>query len=165
MDLEHTIRIRTYEPGDRDSLIAIVQELQTHERQFFDRMKPPEDIGAWYVEETLKQCRESVGEIVVLDIDGRLAGYATILTRVKQEDADELPYSYALIGDLAVSSDMRCRGLGKRLMEECERRARDAGAQWLRISVLAGNSHALSLYRKFGFDDHVVELEKPLVAG
>ena len=162
MALDSTIQIRPYEPGDRDDLITIVRELQSHERQFFDRMKPPEDIGAWYVEDLLKQCRDSSGEILVLESEGRIAGYATILTDVVQDDPDEMPYSYALIGDLAVAGNMRCRGLGKRLMEECERRAREGGAKWLRISVLARNSHALTLYRKLGFADHVVDLEKPL---
>ncbi len=162
MAAEHTIQIRNYQPDDRDELIALVRELQSHELQFFDRMKQPQDIGPWYVEELQRQCRKSAGEILVLDCAGRIGGYATILTAVEQDECDEVRYTYALVGDIAVSGDLRCQGLGRRLLEECEDRARKAGARWLRICALDGNAHALNVYRKFGFDDHLIELEKAI---
>ena len=39
---------------------------------------------------------------------------------------------------------------------------RTAGVQWLRIGVLADNGRALKTYRKFGFRDLSLQLEKPL---
>ncbi len=157
-----TIHIRSYQIDDQVGLIELVRELQRHELQFFDRMKPPEDIGVWYVDELQRQCRESAGEIIVLECDQRIAGYATVLTEVRQDAYDEISYTYALVGDLAIAGDMRNQGFGTRLLDECEIRARKLGAKWLRVSVLHGNEHALKLYLKRGFHEHIVELEKPL---
>ena len=161
MSTEH-ILIRRYQDSDLDQLINLVRELQSHEVRLFERMKQAGDIGAWYVEDLQRRCREHSGEILLIDCGGELAGYAAVLGTITQDDPDETAYVYAMVADIAVTERYRGRGLGKRLLSECERHARDAGARWLRISVLAGNTRALQLYRHHGFADHLVELEKPL---
>ena len=40
-------------PADLDAVVALVRELQVWEAQYFDRMTPPEEIGASYVERVL----------------------------------------------------------------------------------------------------------------
>lgn len=161
MGTQH-IHIRGYEDRDLDQLINLVCELQSYEAQLFDRMKHPDDIGEWYVEDLQRRCREHSGEILLAECRGELAGYAVVLSDVVQDDPDEITYAYAVVADIAVTERYRGRGLGKRLLAECERYALDAGARWLRISALAGNTRALQLYRHHGFADHLVELEKPL---
>lgn len=162
MGIDDDIRIRRYEDRDLDPLIGLIQELQAHELSLFDRMKHPDDIGEAYVADLQCQCREQAGQILIAEHRGHLAGYAAVMTNVVQDDADEVAYTYALISEIAVTRRYRGKGLGRRLLGECERHAVAAGTRWLRIGVLAGNTGAHRLYRKFGFEDRLIDLEKPL---
>lgn len=163
MSVADGIVIRPYRDGDAPQLIGLVRELQDHEAKLFDRMRLAAGMDEAYVSHLLKECGEKDGALLVAERQGALVGYATVLARVANQDApDEVPYSYALVGDLAVTAPMRGRGVGRRLLEECELKARAAGARWLRVNALAANDRALNLYRRFGFDDLLIELEKPL---
>ena len=73
-----------------------------------------------------------------------------------------MPFTYAYVGDLAVTAARRGQGIGKAMLAECERRARVVGTRWLRITALAGNSQARSAYRALGFEEQFVSFEKPL---
>ena len=110
-----------------------------------------------------KQCAKDDGVILIAEESGTALGYATILTNVIEDgSADEVAYSYAHVGDLVVSQGARRRGIGKLLLQECERRARIAGRDELRISVLALNEGAHKTYRSFGFDDLHINMRKIL---
>ena len=156
------LAIRIYEPRDEPAVIELVRQLQVHEGSIYDRMKPPEDIGAWYIAEMQKRCDESAGHILVGEIDGAVVAYGTILTRVAEESIDEVAFIYAHVGDLAVTSGRRGQGIGKAMLAESERIARAAGARWLRISALARNAQARGTYRSFGFEELGVRFEKKL---
>ncbi len=64
-----------------------------------------------------------------------------MLTRVPYEGLDDPPGEYALVTDLIVREGFRRRGLGRALLREAERLARDAGA-----GVLSDNREAHALY-------------------
>jgi ribosomal protein S18 acetylase RimI-like enzyme len=120
-------------------------------------------MGQWYIDLLEKQCAEEDGVILIAEEAGNALGYATILTNVVEDGSgDEVAYAYAYVGDLVVAKEARRRGIGRLLLEECERRARFAGRDELRISVLAGNGGARSAYRAFGFDDLLVDMRKAL---
>lgn len=55
------------------------------------------------------------------------------------------------IHDLAVLPDARGRGVGRRLLEHVEARARARGCCKITLEVLDRNEPALRLYRAFGF--------------
>ena len=159
---DETAQIRPYRDSDGAGVIELARQLQSNEHALFERMTPPGDIGEWYLEAITRQCLDNDGRILVAEHGGRVVGYATVLTRIVQDEIDETEYEYAQIGDLVVSADARRQGLGARLIEACERIATDAGARWLRISVLARNEAAVQLYQARGFAPHLMELEKPL---
>jgi ribosomal protein S18 acetylase RimI-like enzyme len=154
--------IMPFTEAHTDALVALVRELQTHEHAQFDRMKRPEEIGSWYVDALLEDCSKHDGEILLALDAGNIVGYVVYLTNVSNEDPDETSYSYAYVSELVVTEAVRGQGWGKHLLAECEQRCRKAGARWLRVHVLAGNQRAASVYRAFGFRDHLIELEKPL---
>ena len=157
------ILIRDYGTGDSAAVIDLIRELQTHERTLYDRMKPPSEMGPWYIEKLLQACAGHRGRLLVAEEDGRILGYACVLTAVSSEaELDEVAYRYASIEDLVVASDHRRRGLGSRLLKACEDIARAEGARWLRISVLADNASAVRAYGKFGFKDLFLQMEKGL---
>jgi len=157
------VTIRAYaRESDLDAVVAIVRELQAHEARLYDRMRAPGDMGAWYVEHLEGECRAHGGRILVAEQGGMLVGYATVLTRIDVDCADEVAHSYAYVLDLAVSTPARGQGIARLLLEGCEAEARRCGAGHLRVTVLADNRRARDVYEAFGFRDLFVDLEKPL---
>ncbi|WP_119391092.1 GNAT family N-acetyltransferase [Taklimakanibacter lacteus] len=155
------IEIREYRETDAEAMLALIRQLQAHEVALYDRMKPAADMGSWYIDLLKKQCAEDDGVILIAAEDGNALGYATILTNVIEDGAgDEVAYAYAYVGDLVVAEAARRRGIGRRLLDECERRARAAGRDELRITVLALNNGAREAYRGFGFSDLLVDMRK-----
>lgn len=57
------------------------------------------------------------------------------------------------VGKMAVAPDAQGLGLGRRLLEACETYARDAGATRLYLETNSAQTHAIALYRRFGFID------------
>ena len=159
--MSHTAnaRIRPFEPRDRTALDTCVRELQTHELQYEPRMKPADDVIHTYVDNQLAQCDEFNGAVLVAEVDGSVIGYTTIFAAMPNDDPDEIDYTYAYVADLAVNHTHRGQGIGKSLLIAASNFAREHGATCLRISVLAQNTEAASLYKRFGFSPRVVELE------
>jgi ribosomal protein S18 acetylase RimI-like enzyme len=155
--------IREYDPGDKATLVGLARELQAAEIVLYDRMKPPAEIGDWYIDFLLERCAADAGTILVAAEGSTLVGYAVVLTEVSsKEEPDELDYTYALIQDIAVSESCRGRGIGAALLARCESVARQAGARWLRLSVLAANATALRAYNRAGFKPLFSTMEKSL---
>jgi ribosomal protein S18 acetylase RimI-like enzyme len=157
------IDIRPYRADDSGPLLDLVRQLQGFEAQLYERMKPAADIGAWYLDLLERQCREQAGTILVACSGDNRVGYATILTNVVEDGSgDEIPYVYAHVGDLVVAENARRQGIARLLLEACESYARAAGRDELRISVLAANNGAHSLYRACGFADLQIKMRKRL---
>lgn len=57
------------------------------------------------------------------------------------------------VGKMAVTEGARGLNLGWRLLEACEAAARAAGAPRLYLETNAAQTHAIALYRRFGFRD------------
>lgn len=57
------------------------------------------------------------------------------------------------VGKMAVRADARGLNLGWRLLEACEAAARAAGAPRLYLETNRAQTHAIALYRRFGFVD------------
>lgn len=57
------------------------------------------------------------------------------------------------VGKMAVTEGARGLNLGWRLLEACEAAARAAGAPRLYLETNAAQTHAIALYRRFGFLD------------
>lgn len=57
------------------------------------------------------------------------------------------------VGKMAVTARARGLNLGWRLLEACEAAARAAGAPHLYLETNSAQTHAIALYRRFGFLD------------
>ena len=115
-----------------------------------------------YIPQMLERCAECDGIILVAEIDGDVAGFATILARVKSDEIEDGDIEYGLISDLIVAREFRERGIGKMLMKAAESYAITSGVKWLRIGVLAKNYAAEHLYDSLGFEKLYIEREKEL---
>jgi len=161
--LRDGIKIRGYRDGDQAAVLALVRELQIHEGQYFDRLKPAEDIGPWYIEALIDEAARHKGSFLVAEADGLVVGYATLLTEMSSEgEKDEVPYTCSYVSDLAVLESHRGEGIGRALLQECERLERAAGQKWLRLGVIAANHGARRFYKNFGLEEHLLTLEKRL---
>ena len=156
------ICIRDFRVADTDGVLALIAALQGHERALYDRMKPADEVTYTYLDHVKSEAEEHGGALIVAEIGGQILGYATLLAQVACEDIDEIPNSYAYIGDLIVAETSRGQGIGQALLLECENRARKAEQRWLRLSVLAANGNARAAYRAMGFREHLLTLEKSL---
>jgi len=155
--------IREYKDADSDRAVQLVRELQGHEGQYFDRLKPASEITAWYIENLRKACAANKGVVLVAIQDGELVGYAAVVAAASSEEAvDEVLYTYATVLDLAVAQSARRKGVATKLLEACEDHTRSHGIKWIRVSALAQNRDAIATYESFGFTPLLVTLEKEL---
>jgi GNAT superfamily N-acetyltransferase len=67
-----------------------------------------------------------------------------------------------LIADLLVLDKYRNPRLGRQLIDAADPCARSHNVRWLRICVLAENLTARQLYKRAGFSELYVDLEKEL---
>ncbi|MDX1528911.1 MAG: GNAT family N-acetyltransferase, partial [Gammaproteobacteria bacterium] len=141
-----------------------IVELQDFEHRLDPRMPTGEEIVDAYVSDLKLRCERYDGRIFVAEVDGEVAGYAAVMTRVRSEELEDGGMEYGLVADLAVLNKFRRRGIGRRLMQIAERHALDREVRWLRVGVLAANQSARELYALLGFHEYQLQLEKDLAA-
>lgn len=69
---------------------------------------------------------------------------------------------HAHVEVVALAPAAQGQGLGRRLMEEAERWARDSGYRSITLNVFAANSRALALYQRLGYAAETIHLWKAL---
>jgi ribosomal protein S18 acetylase RimI-like enzyme len=105
--------IRDYRETDANAVVEIARQLQSHEIQYFDRLKPAHSIGLWYLDVLLSDVQKHQGKFLVAESKSGIVGYATLLLGLTSADEpEEILYSYGHIGDLAVASTYRGKGIG-----------------------------------------------------
>ena len=157
------MRIREYdETTDRDGLRRCVIELQEFERNLDPRLPEGPSIADAYMTDLLNNCRRFLGEVFVAEDEDAVVGYACVWARARSDDVSEGPREYALVADLVVLGSHRNRGIGRRLLDRSESYARAQRAKHLRISALASNTRARTLYTDVGFEELEIVLEKVL---
>ncbi len=155
--------IREFDPlRDHGAVRSCAIELQDFERELDPRMPPGEQIADRYLDLMFRRCAEFDGVVLVAEADGVLAGFVSVWTRYRSSEPEDDPAEHGYVSDLVVSAKHRGRGIGRALLRAAEARARQAGAQSLRVSVKASNTIALSLYSAEGFENSEIYLEKRL---
>ena len=84
------------------------------------------------------------GHIFIAERDGQPVGCCSLMAMADGE------YE---VGKMAVTEAARGLNVGWRLLEACETAARAAGAPRLYLETNAAQTHAIALYRGFGFVD------------
>lgn len=157
------MRIRELDPGhDLAFLRRCVVELQEIERGCDPRLPSGLDMVEAYCTALLRRCREWRGVLLVAEDGDGPVGLLSMFLQVPQTEPDEPAGRYALISDLVVLPEGRGRGIGAALLARAEERAEAAGAGVLRLEVMAENREARRFYRRHGWQDRVVQLEKQL---
>lgn len=147
------IGIRLATDDDRSQLVPLFRGFFGLHRQLLGNPQPlTEDEAREAGRESLAQPRTCT---IVAEEEGsrKLVGFA----RWEEREG-------AFFGrELYVRPEHRGQGIGSRLQEEVERRARDAGADALFISVIPHNRDALAFVHCRGYDTlNTIELRKEL---
>ena len=145
-------------------LRACVVELQDSERRIDSRLPPGIDIVDDFIPRMLHRCGQCDGKILIAEVNGEVAGFATVLSKVRNQEPEEGDYEYGLLSDLMVLERFRKQGLGRQLLDAAEAYARARSVKWLRIGVLAANQAANHLYSSRGYSSLYVEREKDLTS-
>src|SRR5689334_8798569 len=90
-DAASASRIRAYRASDSASLRDCIAELQDSERSIDGRLRPGRAIASDYLDGMLEECGRYSGQVFVLEVDGTIAGFTTVFTRVPFERLDEPP--------------------------------------------------------------------------
>ena len=152
---KNNLHIRDARPEDLDEVARLLKEAY---RQYARQM-PEEDWNSYLGDITDVRSRLEKSELIVAEIDGRLAGSVTLYypgaTRHWPED-------WAGIRLLGVHPDYRGRGIGRALMDECVRRCREKGIKTIGLHTSILMDVARRMYEKMGFQrapefDHVIE--------
>ena len=137
--------------------------------------KDPEQCHAW-LELLDMYANDPMGggsallEDVKARLCGELASWPGALSLIAWEGAQAIGLLNAFVGystfkarplmnvhDIAVKPQWRGKGVGKALMAEIERQARDKGCCKLTLEVLTGNQRARDAYVSFGFEDYALD--------
>lgn len=99
--------------------------------------------------------------IVCENDEGHVVGFCSIHFRARLNH----PTQEAWVPDLIVGEESRMRGIGRALLEEAERRARERGCHALTLESAYRRAEAHHLYRQFQMRDNGKQFAKPLVPG
>ena len=160
--MTNTIKIRQADERDWAGLEACFDELQSFELSIEPNRAEPSLIRNAYIRGLFDECTKSSGAIFVAEISNRVIGFVCVLSRLDSEDILERDREHAYVTDLVVLEPYRKAGIGSELMRVAEAHAFSSGARRLRVGVLAVNSGARNLYRKLGYRDQEIVLEKTL---
>ncbi|HJB64543.1 MAG TPA: ribosomal protein S18-alanine N-acetyltransferase [Candidatus Microbacterium pullistercoris] len=120
----------------RPATISDLSAIMTLERQSF-----PTD--AWSETMMRAELESAHGRYVVLEEDGRVAGYAGLRHLAGGRDAD--------VQTIAVAADARGSGHGRALLRSLIGTARERRAREIFLDVRADNPVAIGLYESEGF--------------
>lgn len=128
---------RTIGPADLESVAALYMD-------YYNRYED----GCWTAETALRRirpiCTREDACCILGEEDGRIV--CVVLGWLTQYD-DLLAYD---LHEIVVAKDVQDRGVGTRLMQETERRVREAGASMVQLTAVNDEMHE-HFYTKLGF--------------
>jgi GNAT superfamily N-acetyltransferase len=152
-----------YSESYRNALNQLMELLQNYEKTLSDDRALGFKVARDFFDYMLKECRDSNGEIYVAIEDSTVLGFVSVYIE-REDDGDchllEEYKACGVIADLAVFEKYRNQGVAVALLEQAEHHCKTRKLNRVKISSLAQNHAAESLYRKFGFSDYEITYEK-----
>ncbi len=95
---------------------------------------------------------------IIAEDEGKAIGYLA----AAQKHIDYRNSKYLEIENMGVIPEYRSNGIGKLLIDECVTWAKENGYQKIFVNTYIANEKAISFYKKNGFDEIDISLEKVL---
>lgn len=141
--------LRPATPADAAATAAIYnREVETSTVTFDLVARTVEEQAEWL------DARSGALEVVVAEVDGRIAGFAA-LSPYRERAA----YRTTVEDSVYVAEDFRGSGVGRALLEEIVRVARERGFHAVMARVVGGHTASISLHAGVGFEHVGVERE------
>ena len=143
-----SIHIREAKPADADIVVELVDQLARGEGE-------QSPVSQTYVGEYLA----TAGNCILLaEMDGEVIGLVSFSIRPNLYHAADS----CLIEELIVGHKARGQGIGSLLIAEVINRSQDSGCAEISVSTMPDNERAIAFYKKLGFVDQALFLEKHL---
>ncbi|MDR3570810.1 MAG: GNAT family N-acetyltransferase [Candidatus Pacebacteria bacterium] len=133
--------IKTVTDSQWENIVSLEQELHESSKQY-----PRENLNAMLANDQVFVLAVQDGE--------RIIGMATLYLQQKIDNRA------AWVEDVIVSDEYRGRGLGKQLMEELIKTAREEGVLTLNLTSRSSRVAANALYQKLGFEQRDTNVYK-----
>lgn len=146
------LRVRRAEPADAEALVDLAEGVGSEEGRWILTSSSWRSVGE--ERSYLKAVqRHADAAVFVVEDDGRIVGRLSLA-----RDPHPSSQHVADLG-LMVSAGHRRRGVGKALLEQAVRWARESGVRKLELHVFPWNEPALRLYESFGFEQEGLRRE------
>lgn len=153
-----TLRIRPYEPADREFILSLVGRFSAFEVPGWRRVEDVDRTNRASFEGALDEPAPDSAIFLAEDENGAPAGFIHLQTQNDYFSGE----AHGYISDIAVAPAFEGRGAGRLLLETAEDWARSKDYSLLTLYVFAGNTHARQVYEKFGFQQEVIKYGKTL---
>ena len=150
------LQVRPFTPTDHDFVLNLAPRLAIGMQPWRDPVLWHQTVEGW-LKQSIDQHNQKTMVLIAEDDQGGRLGFATV-----SHSAHFTGQPQAYIGELATSESAEGQGVGRALLEACERWAREQGYAILTLSTGAGNAWALGFYRHLGFRDEDITLTKLL---
>jgi ribosomal protein S18 acetylase RimI-like enzyme len=154
-----SVEIERVAPADIDELVALWVDLATGQRSYGSHILPERNRTA--VRDTLAG-HAAAGGVRAARCDGEAVGFVSFALERGAYESDE---TRGIVHNLYVAPGFRGDGIGSDLLDAAEAALEDAGASIVALEAMADNEAARRFYRRRGYADHRVELEKSVRAG
>lgn len=143
------IAVRDVRPEDVPHLKAMARTGFGVTRFYADPRFPVSSVDALYETWIEKSCRGYADAVMVAEVGGRMAGYASCHLRGG---------GLGQIGLLGVRDEFRGRGLGRTLANAAAAWCASRGADRVRVVTQGRNAGALKVYQRCGFTVEAIDL-------
>jgi ribosomal protein S18 acetylase RimI-like enzyme len=139
--------LRNARPEELDEVAQLLKRAYLQ----YEKSLPP-DSWKSYLEDIMDvRSRLSESDLIVAELNGKLAGAVTLYTDKRIPAAEGWPAGWAGIRLLGVDPAYRGHSIGRALMEECIRRCREKGITTIGLHTSELMSVAMKMYEKMGF--------------
>src|SRR4051812_28264640 len=107
-----------------------------------------------YREDMMTTIEQEITNSIVAEQDGEIVGSVVLIpagTSFSDASGESVTLEWPEIRLLAVPPDRRGKGIGRRLTEECVRRARESGAEAITLHTGDIMNIAMQMYERMGF--------------
>jgi len=160
------IEIRAFVPADIPALTGLMAEFHRFIEGVDDlaRIQYEPDAAQVMVDRMVGDAASRGGFVDVAIDEGLVVGFVAGMVEQPSREAlmEGIRSQGGRVTDLFVSERWRGNGIGRRLMEQAERRLVAAGCETLRVEVFAPNMLARRVYASMGYVERDLQLIKPV---
>jgi ribosomal protein S18 acetylase RimI-like enzyme len=153
-----SVRVRRARRDDLPSVLSLFDELDRLQRDW--RLFTPRPGVADEVRRKYAEAMTRSDVIVAVAEDGaEVVGMAFAESRTPSRFSDERSLE---ISGVIVRAERRREGIGRLLVQEAVRFARERGLRWVSLRTFGPNAEAMDFWESLGFSARVVELVSPV---